>query len=117
MLAVDLPIQEGTHPMIIAALRTRLRPEAQDEYVQWAKRMNDLVVTVPGYISHKSFIAPDGERLLLVEFETEEAIRQWGLHPEHIEAKKLGRQRFFSEYSAQICGLIREAKSKPHAET
>jgi len=103
--------------MIIAALRTRLRAEAEDEYMHWAKRTNDLVVTMPGYISHKSFAAPDCERLLLVEFESEDAMRQWGRHPEHVEAKKLGRQRFFSEYSAQICSLIHEARSKPRAET
>ena len=103
--------------MIISAIRTRLRPEVQDEYMQWAKRMSELAVTMPGYISHKSFAAPDGERLMLVEFESEDAMRQWGIHPEHIEAKKLGRQRFFTEYRVQICSLIREAKSKPRAET
>ncbi len=79
--------------------------------------MVELVPTMPGYVSHKNFAAPDGERLLLAQFESEDAMRQWGVHPEHIEAKKLGRQRFFSEYSAQVCELISEAKSKPRAET
>jgi heme-degrading monooxygenase HmoA len=101
--------------MIVTAFRSRLRPEAQSEYMQWAKRMNDIAVTMPGHISHKTFVAEDGERLTFVEFESEETLRAWSVHPEHIQAKKLGRQRFFAEYHVQICNVVRESKSKPGA--
>ena len=99
--------------MIVTVFRSRLRPEAEAEYMPMAERMHELARAMPGYISHKTFVAEDGERLTLVEFESEEAQKAWAVHPEHIEAKTLGRRRFFSEYRLQICNLVRDSADRP----
>ena len=98
--------------MIVTVFRSRLVPEAQSEYSQWAKRMSELAVAMAGYISHKLFVAQDGERLMLIEFESEESLRAWSTHPEHVQAKKLGRQHFFAEYRVQVCNVVRDSNSK-----
>ena len=95
--------------MIVTVFRSRLNPEAQEEYMQWAARMGELAKTIPGYISHKVFVAQDGERVTIVEFETEEGMRAWATHPEHVEAKKKGRKTFFSEYRVQVCSVNRDS--------
>jgi heme-degrading monooxygenase HmoA len=95
--------------MIVTVFRSRLVPEAQSEYSQWAQRMSELATTIPGHISHKVFVAQDDERLTLVEFESEESLRTWSTHPEHVQAKKLGRQCFFSEYRVQVCTVQRDS--------
>jgi len=102
--------------MIVTVFRSRLRPEAQSEYMQWARRMNEIAPTMPGYVSHKGFVAEDGERLTFIEFESEETLRGWAAHPEHAQAKMLGRQRFFAEYHVQICNVLRQSKSNPAAK-
>lgn len=89
--------------MIVTVFRSRLNPEVQEEYQQWAARMSELARTIPGYVSHKGFVAQDGERVTIVEFESEEGLRAWARHPEHVEAKQKGRNSFFSEYRVQIC--------------
>jgi heme-degrading monooxygenase HmoA len=99
--------------MIVTVFRSRLVPEAQNEYSQWAQRMSALAAATPGHVSHKAFVAEDGERLTLVEFESEESQRAWAVHPEHVQAKKLGRQRFFAEYRVQICRVIRDSGGAP----
>jgi len=73
-----------------------------------AKHMSELARTIPGYISHKGFAAEDGERVTIVEFESEEALQEWRLHPEHAKAKRRGIQSFFSDYKFQICTVIRD---------
>lgn len=93
--------------MIVAVFRTRLNPGVQEEYGPMAKRMSELARTIPGYISHKGFTAEDGERVTIVEFESEEALRDWRIHPEHGKAKKRGIESFFSDYKFQICSVIR----------
>ena len=93
--------------MIVTVFRSRLNPGAQDEYGPMAKHMSDLVRAIPGYISHKGFIADDGEKVTIVEFESEEALREWRVHPEHAKAKKRGIDSFFSEYKFQICSVVR----------
>ena len=94
--------------MVVTVFRSRLKPDALDEYGQWATRISELARTMPGYVSHKIFTAEDGERVTLVEFETEEDVRAWGAHPDHIQAKKRGRAAFYSEYRIQVCEVLRE---------
>ena len=97
--------------MIVTVFRSRLNPGAQEDYAPMAKRMSELARAIPGYISHKGFTAEDGERVTIVEFESEEALREWRIHPEHAKAKKRGIESFFSEYRVQICSVIRDRAS------
>ena len=71
--------------------------------------MGELALTVPGYVSHKGYVAQDGEKVTIVEFETEEGMRTWATFPEHVEAKKKGRQTFFTEYQVQVCAVQRQS--------
>ncbi len=94
--------------MIVTVFRSRLNSGAQEEYGPMAKHMSELARTIPGYISHKGFVAEDGERVTIVEFETEEALRVWRTHPEHVKAKRHGIESFFSTYKIQICNVIQD---------
>jgi heme-degrading monooxygenase HmoA len=96
--------------MIVTVFRSRLMPGVKEEYVTLADRMSELARTMPGYISHKGFLAEDGERLTVVEFESEEGMRAWRTNAAHVAAKKKGRQSYYSEYSVQICDVVRESK-------
>lgn len=96
--------------MILTVFRSRVKPEAQEEYKRWAMRMSEIAKQMPGYISHKGFVADDGERVTIVEFQSEEAQRAWALHPEHLDAKKKGRADFYQEYRVLICNVARESK-------
>lgn len=89
--------------MHVIIFRNRLKPDAVADYTDWADRMSALARTMPGYVSHKGFTAADGERVTIVEFATEEGLRAWATHPEHVEAKRKGRDSFYSEYSLQVC--------------
>ncbi|MDE3176608.1 MAG: antibiotic biosynthesis monooxygenase [Pseudomonadota bacterium] len=94
-------------PMIVTVFRSRLKPEAQEEYAALVTRMVELSQTMPGYVSQKRFTAEDGERVTIVEFATEEGQRAWATHPEHLAAMQLGRERFYSEFKVQVCDVRR----------
>ena len=99
--------------MILTVFRSRLKPAAQAEYGEWAARMSTLARTMPGYISHKGFVAEDGERVTIVEFESEEAQMHWSRNAQHTEAKKKGRADFYSEDKIQTCTVQREMTFPP----
>jgi heme-degrading monooxygenase HmoA len=96
--------------MIVTVFRSRLRADVREEYVALADRMNEIARTMPGYVSHKGFFAEDGERVTIVEFEHEDGMRAWRMHPEHRAAQKLARERLYEEYSIQVCDVTREAR-------
>ena len=95
--------------MIVTIFRSRIKPEAEQEYNRWAERMSLLAREMSGYISHKGFVARDGERVTVVEFENEATLQEWARHPEHVGAKRKGRADFYLEYRIQICALMRES--------
>jgi heme-degrading monooxygenase HmoA len=97
---------------IVTVFRSRVRKETLSDYVPLATRMSELATKMPGYLSHKGFVADDGERVTIVEFESEEAHRAWAQHAEHVEAKKKGRSTFYAEYKIQICVVQRESEFK-----
>lgn len=94
--------------MILVAFRSRLRPEATEAYAAMAQQIGPLAMAVPGYVSHKAYTAADGERVTLVEYESEEAVQLWARDRQHATAKKAGHAEFFSWYRVQICQVLRE---------
>jgi len=98
--------------MIITVFRSRLKPGVRDEYIALVERMTALARTMPGYISHKGFFADDGERVTIVEFAHEEGMKTWRTNAEHRAAQKLAREKYYTEYSVQVCTLDRESKFK-----
>lgn len=94
--------------MIVTVFRSRLNEKAGEEYANMAGRMSDLAQTMPGYISHKSFIAEDGERVTIVEFESMEGQNAWRKNTEHRVAMNLGRTTFYDEFKIQVCEVIRQ---------
>jgi heme-degrading monooxygenase HmoA len=74
--------------------------------------MAEIAATIPGYISHKGFFAEDGERVTVVEFEHEEGMRAWRMHPEHRQAQRKAREIYYSEYHVQVCNVVRQSDFK-----
>ena len=85
--------------MVITVFRSRLRHDHADEFRAVLDKMLTLAKTMPGFVSYKSFAAEDGERCSIIEFDTAEHLRAWREHPEHRQAQRLGRERFYAEYA------------------
>ena len=98
--------------MIVTVFRSRLMPGLQDEYVALVEEVRKEVETMPGYISHKGFFAEDGERVTIVEFKDEVAQRAWRMNAKHIEAQRLGRQKYYEAYDIQACNVLHDAHFK-----
>ncbi len=95
--------------MMVTVFRSRVRPENAGEYMKMAAKMTELARSMPGYVSHKGFAAEDGERVTIVEFESEETHRAWAEHPAHRKAQQLGRECFYSEFSIHVCKALRSS--------
>lgn len=94
--------------MIVTVFRNRHKPGIYDTYAEVAREMSELARTMPGYISHKTFTAEDGERVTIAEFADEEGQKTWSTNMRHLAAKQQGRAEFYTEYRLQVCSVIRE---------
>lgn len=65
---------------------------------------------MPGFISIKDFVAEDGERLALAEWDNAADLARWRNEPSHAAAQSAGRERYYSEYQVQVCTVDRHSK-------
>lgn len=96
--------------MVIAIFRSRLRAEHAAEFQELAGRMLELARSMPGFLSYKVYASEDGERCSIIEFDSADHLRAWREHPEHREAQRLGRERFYQEYSLHVAEPQRESR-------
>ncbi len=98
-------------PLIVVVFRSRLDPDLPEgEFETLSAEMYELCSKLPGFVSERSYTAEDGERLTLVEFESEESLEAWRRHPEHNAAQRKGRERYYTAYSSQVCKELRRSE-------
>ena len=89
--------------MLVAILRTRVRPELAEEYQAEFDRLWEIAKHQPGFISRKSYFGEDGETVSIQEWESPEHLQAWRDHPEHVAIQKRGRAEFYQDYTVYIC--------------
>jgi heme-degrading monooxygenase HmoA len=96
--------------MIVVVFRNRLREGVASEFEEHAGRIYEQALRMPGLLSSKDFVAEDGERVSIIEFRSAEELDAWRVQVDHVGAQRLGRERYYSEYSLQICELVRQSR-------
>ena len=93
--------------MVVVVFRIRLRPDLDvAAYEAMGERMVQLVGAMPGFLG-MDYAEVEGGELLVARFESHEALEAWRTQPEHLEAQRAGRERFFQHYSIEVCDEVR----------
>jgi heme-degrading monooxygenase HmoA len=93
--------------MVVVVFKIQHRPDLPvAEYDKAGARMLDLVSQMPGFLG-MDYAEVEGGELLVVRFESHEALEAWRTHPEHQETQRVGRERFFQSYRIEVCDTVR----------
>lgn len=98
--------------MVVVVFRSRNKPGIEKEMEETDARMAELAAAMPGFVSYRQYAAADGEAVAVVEFASHETAAAWRAHPEHREAQRLGRERWFTEYRITVCDVARDYSFK-----
>ena len=101
--------------MIVTVFRSRLLPGVDAEYGTLATEISRLAVSMPGFVSEKTFIAADGERVTIVLFADAVSHQAWRDHPAHRRAQERGRAALYSEYSVYSAAVTYSASHRGDA--
>ena len=96
---------------MIIVLRARLNPGMSDIFEKRWAEVHARGSKAPGFISATKFTAADGEIAFVMEFDGEVNLAAWKNDTEALLAQEQGRDRFFEEYSVQICTEVRRSGS------
>ena len=95
---------------MLISFRSRLTAAAGKDYEQMAGEMERLARATPGFIDVKAFTAEDGERLTLVWWESADTLRQWSENVRHLQAKRMGRERWYEYYKIEVAEVVRQSR-------
>jgi heme-degrading monooxygenase HmoA len=102
--------------MVVVVFRITHRADLPaSEYEATGARMVELVSSMPGFLG-MDYAEVEGGELLVARFESHEALAAWRNHPEHQEAQRLGRERFFAHYRIEVCDSVRAYEFEAPAE-
>jgi heme-degrading monooxygenase HmoA len=99
-------IAQTPKPPYYAVIFTSIRTEVDEGYAQMASKMVQLAATQPGFLGLES--ARDGLGITLSYWDSLEAIKNWKANFEHLEAQKLGHEKWYSSFKTRICKVEKD---------
>lgn len=61
----------------------------------------------PGFLGLEGYSGTDGSELAVAHFDSDEAVRAWKQHSEHVQTQERGRSEFFHSYDITVAEVIR----------
>jgi len=92
--------------MYYAVIFTSIRTETEEGYAEMAEKMEQLVKQQPGFIGVES--ARNEIGITVSYWESLEAIKNWKMNLDHLEAQQKGRSTWYKNYKVRIAKVERE---------
>jgi heme-degrading monooxygenase HmoA len=97
-------------PYYAVIFTSRRKPGSEDDYGDASARMLELAQTMPGYLGIESARNAEGFGITVSYWASEEAIKNWRRHAEHLVVQRKGREEFYEWYESRV-GKIERAVS------
>ena len=99
--------------MFVVIFRAKVRSTGADsEYTQVATRMRELALGQFGCLEFTA-VTEGHDEIALSYWPSEDHIRAWKAHSEHVLAQQLGRERWYESYTVQVAEITREYRFAP----
>lgn len=89
------------NPPYVASIFHYFLSDDLEGYAHYDAVTLDLVKTMPGFLGYESF-KHDGRGSFISYWTDMEAVREWGRHPIHKDAKVLGMTRWYRYYHSVL---------------
>ncbi|MBK7280328.1 antibiotic biosynthesis monooxygenase family protein [Candidatus Aalborgicola defluviihabitans] len=100
------PIAYTPAPPYYAVIFTSLRTDGDTGYGAMAERMVELAAQQPGYLGVES--ARETVGITVSYWADLESIRAWKANAEHLDAQRLGHQKWYAAFKVRIAKVERD---------
>jgi heme-degrading monooxygenase HmoA len=100
---------DGYYAVIFSSSRT----DGDNGYGVMADRMVELAAQQPGYLGVESARGADGFGITVSYWKSEDAIRSWKAHAEHLVAQQTGIRDWYEHYELRVAFVQRSYGKRP----
>ncbi len=104
-------IANTPEPPYYAVIFTSLQSGDLDGYAETAERMLELAAGQPGFLGVES--ARKGLGITVSYWRDLESIKRWRSHADHREAKRQGKDRWYTSFCTRIALVERDYGNQP----
>ncbi|MGH7741424.1 MAG: antibiotic biosynthesis monooxygenase family protein [Candidatus Eiseniibacteriota bacterium] len=102
------PIARTPEPPYLAVIFTSVRTPADESgYAAMAAEMDALARRQPGFLGVESARGADRLGITVSYWESEAAIRAWKQVADHLGAQRIGRERWYADYTLRVARIER----------
>lgn len=94
--------------MTVAVIFSSTLSTDHDGYEATSVEMDALARRQPGFIDFESVRGTDGRGITVSYWADDQSARAWKSVAEHVQAQRLGRERWYSEYRVVVAEVTRE---------
>jgi len=99
-------IARTPEPPYYAVIFSSLQSDVGDGYAETAARMMELAARQPGFLGVESVREELG---ITVSYWSDlESIQRWKAQAEHLQAQKMGREKWYTQYKTRIARVERD---------
>ena len=99
-------IAQTPPPPYYAVIFTTTRTQGDNGYSAMAAKMEELAKQQPGYLGIES--AREETGITVSYWRDLESIRNWKMNLDHLQAQKLGKEKWYAQYKLRICLVERD---------
>ncbi len=81
--------------------------ELDEAYAEMAARMRDLAINKYGCVEFTA-VTQGKQEIAISYWDNQNQLKAWKQDPEHREAQKLGRSKWYKSYRVQVVEVIRD---------
>ncbi|MEU6509311.1 antibiotic biosynthesis monooxygenase [Streptomyces sp. NPDC046942] len=100
--AAVVPTSAHEPPYYAVVFTSTRTGQDSDGYQRTAEHLSRLVRDIPGFLGEDFAHTPGGLAISVAYFRDLEGIQRWRQHPEHLVAKRRGRERWYEQYAIHI---------------
>ena len=101
-------IANTPEPPYYAVIFSNQRSGEDDQgYQKMAERMGELALQQPGCLGYESARDESGFGITVSYWRDESSIRAWQQDAEHLEAQRLGREKWYKNFSLRVTKVER----------
>ncbi|WP_321342762.1 antibiotic biosynthesis monooxygenase [uncultured Draconibacterium sp.] len=94
-------------PPYYAVIFTTLQNENDKGYAEMARQMMELAKQQPGFLGEES--AREDLGITVSYWESLETIKNWKQNAKHLQAQKLGKEKWYKKYKLRVARVERDA--------
>jgi heme-degrading monooxygenase HmoA len=104
---MDSGFAKTPEPPYYAVIFTAQRTDGDRGYAAMAEAMFALALRQPGCLGAEAVRGPDGLGITVSYFTDEAAVGAWKQNLRHLEAQRLGKERWYSHYELRVAKVER----------